>query len=102
MFDNPCCRLVDSIGDYHNLCQASSDNIFFGIVAALGDDVRTQAFDQLVGRVLVEDHDLVNAGQRPQNLGPILLGIDWTIWALDPSDGCVRVQADDQPRAERF
>jgi hypothetical protein len=99
MFDNPCCRLVDSIGDYHNLCQVSSDNILFGIIAALGDDVRTQDFDQPVGRVLVKDHHLVNAGQRPQNLGPILLGIDGTIWALDPPDGCVRVQADDQPRA---
>jgi len=99
MFDNPCCRLVDSIGDYHNLCQVSSDNIFFGIIAALGDDVGLEIADQLVGGVLVKDHDLVNAGQRPQNLGPILLGIDGTIWALDPPDGCVRVQADHEPRA---
>jgi hypothetical protein len=79
MFDNPCCRLVDSIGDYHNLCQVSSDNIFFGIIAALGDDVWLEIADQLVWRVLVKDHDLVNAGQRPQNLGPILLRIDGAV-----------------------
>jgi hypothetical protein len=79
MFDNPCCRLVDSIGDYHNLCQVSSDNIFFGIIAALSDDVWLEIADQLVGGVFVKDHDLVNAGQRPQNLGPILLGIDGAV-----------------------
>jgi len=30
------------------------------------------------------------------------LGIDGTILPLDPADGCVRVQADDQLCAERF
>jgi len=100
MFDNPCCRLVDSIGDYHNLCQVSSDNIFFGIIAALGDDVRTQAIDQLVGRVLVKDHHLVHAGQRPQDFGSVFLGVDRSICALQAAHGGVRVYADDELRSE--
>jgi hypothetical protein len=79
MFDNPCCRLVDNIGDYHNLCQVYSDDVLFFVVATLGDDVGLEIADQLVGRVLVKDHHLVNAGQRPQDLGPILLGIDGAV-----------------------
>ena len=64
MLDNPCCRLVGNIGDYHNLCQVSSDNILLGVVAAFGDDVGLEIADQFVRRVLVKDHHLVHTGQR--------------------------------------
>jgi hypothetical protein len=102
IFNDPCCGLFGNIGEDNNPCQVYSNNIIRFVVTAFSNDVRTQAFDQLVWGVLVEDHHLVNAGQRPQNLGPILLGIDRTIRALDPPDGCVRVQADHEPRAERL
>src|SRR3954451_770403 len=43
------------------------------VVAALRPDVGSQALEQPDGRVLVEDHDLVDAAQRAQDRGAVLL-----------------------------
>jgi len=72
----------------------------FGIIAALGDDVGLEIADQLVGRVLVKDHDLVHAGQRQQDFGSVFLGVDRTVSALQAAHGGVRVYADDELRSK--
>ena len=51
----------------------NADATFTANFTALGNDVRSNLTDQVIGRVLIKDDDLVNACQRPQDLSPIVL-----------------------------
>ena len=53
------------------------------------------------GRVLVEDHDRVDAGERGQHFGALVLPVDRAGRSLVAADGRVGVEPDDQDVAER-
>src|SRR5690242_15714680 len=72
-----------------------------GVVGALGPDVRTQALEHRRGRVLVEDHHAVDAAQRPQDGGAVLLAHDRAAGALERPHRGVGVEAHDEDVAQR-
>src|SRR4051794_11961040 len=72
-----------------------------GVVAALDPDVGSQLAQDLDGRVLLEEHDVIDAAQRGEHGGAVLLALDGPAGTLQAADRGVGVQADDEAVAER-
>lgn len=76
-----------------------ADHLLAGVVAALHQNARRDARDQVDRRVLLEDHDEVDGFECGQHFGTRALVLDRAIRALQPPHRGVAVEADDQPVA---
>ncbi len=56
-------------------------NFVFAVVAALHQHVRTQRFNQMQWRALIEEHDRIHHLQRSENPGTVLLANQRTLEA---------------------
>ena len=72
-----------------------------GVVAALGPQVRPQLAQDRARVVLLEDRHRVDAGERGEDRGAVVLLDQRALRALEPAHGRVGVQAHDQAVAER-
>src|SRR5436190_11563348 len=77
------------------------DDLIRGPVRALDQNVGLHAADDVTGRVLVEDRDGVDALERGQQLGPLVLGVDRAGGTLVAADRRVGIETDDQEIAVR-
>jgi hypothetical protein len=66
------------------------------VVAALHVNVGPQPLDHADRRVVVEKHDMVNAGERGEHHRPVVLGVHRAVRTLEPPYGAVTVQRDDE------
>src|SRR5207244_10398248 len=86
-------------GNEHNAAAARldripSDDLIRGPVGALDEDVGLDAADDLGGRILVEDRDRVDAGERADDFRAFLLWDDRPIGALVAPHRLVWIEAD--------
>src|SRR4051794_18766773 len=72
-----------------------------GVVAALRPQVRAQRLEDGAWVVLVEDRDGVDAAEALEHRGPVLLGHERPVLALQAPHRRIGVQAHDQAVAER-
>src|SRR5712692_11537356 len=78
----------------------AADDGILGPVGALDEHVGLKRRDDVVRRLLVEDHDAVDRRQRRQNLRALRLGRDRPAGAFDRAHRSIGVQADDEGVAE--
>src|SRR4051794_27413934 len=71
------------------------------VVAALDPEVGPELGEDGFGRVLPEDGDGVDAGERAQQRDAVLLAHDGPVRPLEAPDGRVGVEADDEAVPER-
>src|SRR5262249_36541788 len=71
-----------------------------GVVRPLGMDIRPQPRDEPVGRVLVEDEDMIDVAQGGEDLGALLGGHHRSSGALETRHRGVAVDADEEHVAE--
>src|SRR6185437_9380672 len=69
-------------------------------VGALDQDVGEERGDHFLGRGLIEEHDVIHAFERGQDLGALLLGDDRTAGAFAAADAGVGVDGDEEDVAE--
>src|SRR6185437_9798902 len=69
-------------------------------VGALDQDVGEERGDHFLGRGLIEEHDVIHAFERGQDLGALLLGDDRTARAFAAADAGVGVDGDEEDVAE--
>jgi len=93
-------RAAGEEGEYHDLAAyvldyGLFDEVAAGVVSALDVQVWFDVLDQGFRRILVEDDYVVHAGERSQQLGPVLFERHRASRAFYPARGAVGVQADD-------
>lgn len=72
-----------------------------GVVPALGEDVQAQPLEDADGGVVLEGDDRVDAAEAAEQVRTVLVVDDGPVRALQPADGVVGVQADDQAVPQR-
>ena len=77
------------------------DNFMRLIRAAFYQHVGANRLEQRVGRVLIEDDDVLNAGQRGQHGGAIVLADDRPLGMLRPAHALVAVNAHEKRVAQQ-
>jgi len=75
-------------------------DVFHPPVSALDQDIRSHARDKVVGRVFLEDADIVDAFKSGQDRGARGLIIDRPVRAFETRDRCVGVEPQDQTVAQ--
>src|SRR5579883_93701 len=72
-----------------------------GVVAAFDVDGRLQLLDEGAGGWLIEDGDIINAGEGGEDFGALLLRHQGATWAFQAARAFVAVQAKNQEIAQR-
>ena len=74
----------------------AADDLIGGPVGAFHEDVGLEACDDAVRRVLVEDDDGIDRGERRNDLGALGFGVDRAIGPLVGAHRAIGVDADDE------
>jgi len=74
----------------------------FRIIRAFGMDIRLQRHQDVFDVRLIKNSDKVHAGERGENISPLLLGKDGSSFAFELPDGRVAVEGHDQDVALFF
>ena len=77
-----------------------SNDVAHRPVGAFHKDIGHQSPDQFIGSVLIKEADVVDNPEGCQNRGPVILLNDRSVVTLQPSDGRIRVDANNQDIAE--
>ena len=78
------------------LHRVAPDDLIRGPVSPLDEDIRLHEPNDLRWRVLVENHDGINAFERGKQFRAFTFRRDRAAWSFVPADGRVAVQSDDQ------
>ena len=81
--------------------QIGTDDLVGAIVASLDQNRRRNGGDEVIGGVFVEQHDVVHAGERSQQEGPVAIGHDRPSGSLQPPHRSVGVDRHDETIAHR-
>jgi hypothetical protein len=73
-----------------------SDDRFFGVIAALYNNVRPEALHQIQGSVFRENDDQIDAFQRCEHISPLGIAANRTSRPLEPANRLVAVNADNK------
>jgi hypothetical protein len=73
-----------------------ANDSLFGVVATLHNNVGLEVFDQIERCIFGKDYDEVDTFERPKHIGALGVAADRAGRPLEPSNGFVAVDADDQ------
>jgi hypothetical protein len=78
------------------LDHVTSHDVVWTPVGPLDEYVRLNRANHGLWRVLIEDHDSIDAGETEEDFGALPLRIDRSVRSLDNAHGPVRVDGDDE------
>lgn len=105
LLDDVCRRAAGDHLDELDAAAVALDDLGLGqrlerVVAALDVDVGADLGDDGLGRLLAEQHDVVDGLERADDLGAVELAVDGARGALVAAHGRIRVEAEHEAVAE--